>query len=94
MSEITKGKDMNSGEPEYSQKENASTSNKMQGEAEGILAVGLTRTTDEARESGQREGVSSQAMGFEGTPAILRDGSMGGNEIETHNTNNSLRMFD
>lgn len=74
MSEITKGKDMNSGEPKYSQKEYVSTSSKMQGEADDILAVGLTRITDEVQETGQREGVSNQAMGFEGTPAIHRDG--------------------
>ena len=74
MSEITKGNGMNSGEPEYSQKENASTSNKMQGEAEGILAVGLTRNTDEAHESGQREGVSNQAKRFEEIPTVQGDG--------------------
>ena len=74
-SEITKGTDMNSGEPKYSRKgENASTSNKMQGEAKDILAVGLTRSTEEVQETAQREGVSRQAMGFEGTPAIARDG--------------------
>jgi group II intron reverse transcriptase/maturase len=75
MSEITKGKDMNSGAPEYSCKEYASTSGETQGEANNILEVGLTHSTDETRESGQREGVGNQAMRFEGTPAIPRDGA-------------------
>ena len=75
MSEITKGKDMNSGEPKYSRKENASTSNKMQEEAKDILAVGLTRSTEEVKETLRREGVSSQAMGFKETPAINQDGT-------------------
>lgn len=75
MSEITKGKDMNSGAPEYARQENASTSGKTPGEANNILEVGLTHSTGEARESGQREGVSGQALGFEGTPAIVKDGT-------------------
>ena len=74
MSEITKGKDMNSGEPECSRKVYASASDETQVEAKGVLEVGLTHTTDEAHESGWREGVSSQAMCFEGTPAIVKDG--------------------
>ena len=75
MSEITKGKDMNSGEPKYSRRENASTSNKMQEEAKDILAVGLTRSTTEVKETLRREGVSSQAMSFKETPAISQDGT-------------------
>jgi len=74
MSEITKGKGMNSGEPERSHKEYVSASDETQAGAKGVLEVGLTRSTEEARESGQREGVSSQAMCLEGTPAIQGDG--------------------
>jgi group II intron reverse transcriptase/maturase len=74
MSEITKGKGMNSGAPEYSCKEYASTSCETQGEANDILEVGLTHSTDEARESGQREGVGNQAKCFEETPAVIKDG--------------------
>ena len=75
MSEITKGKDMNSGEPKYSRKEYASTSNKMQEGAKDILAVGLTRSTKEVKETLRREGVSRQAMSFKETPAIGKDGT-------------------
>lgn len=75
MSEITKGKDMNSGEPKYSRKEYALTSNKMRGGAKDILAVGLTRSTEEVKETLWREGVSNQAMSFKETPAIGKDGT-------------------
>jgi RNA-directed DNA polymerase len=74
MSEITKGKDMNSGEPKYSQKEYVSASSKIQAEAEDILAVGLTHSTSEVKETLPREGVSNQTMGLKETPAIQRDG--------------------
>lgn len=74
MSEITKGNDMNLGEPECSRKEYVSASNEMQVEAKGVLEVGLLHSTDEAHESGQREGGSSQALCFEGTPAVVKDG--------------------
>jgi len=75
VSEITKGKDMNLGEPKYSRKEYASTSCKRQGEAKDVLAVGLTRITKEVKETLQREGVSNQAMSFKETPAIGKDGT-------------------
>jgi len=76
MSEITKGTDMNSGEPKYSlREEKASTSDKKQEEAEDILAVGLTHITEEVQETAQREGVSSQTMSFKETPAISRNGT-------------------
>lgn len=66
---------MNSGEAKHSQKqEYDSTSPKRQGEAEDVLPVGLTRTTDEVQETERREGVSRDAMGSEETPAIHRDG--------------------
>lgn len=66
---------MNSGEAKYSQKEEyVSTSHKRQEETEDALPVGLTRNTNEVQEIGWREGVSNQAMGFEETSAIHRDG--------------------
>jgi group II intron reverse transcriptase/maturase len=75
MSEITKGKDMNSGEPKYSRKEYASTSREKQGEAKDTMAVGLTHSTEEVQETGWREGVSNQAMSFKETPAISKNGT-------------------
>jgi len=73
---MTKGTDMNLGEPKHSlEKEKASTSDKKREEAEDVLAVGLTHSTDEKRETAGREGVSSQAMGFEETPAVVKDGA-------------------
>ena len=75
MSEITKGTDMNSGEPKYSlREEKASTSDKKREEAQDVLAVGLTHSTEEVQETAQREGVSGQAMSFKETPAISKDG--------------------
>src|SRR3989339_249366 len=66
---------MNLGEPKYSRREEkASTSDKKREEAQDVLAVGLTHSTEEVQETAQREGVSSQAMSFEGTSAIVKDG--------------------
>lgn len=76
-SKIPNGADMNSGEPKYHQGEfwEALTSSDEQGRAEDTLAVGLTHSTGEAQETGQREGVSNSAMSGKETPTIHRDGA-------------------
>jgi RNA-directed DNA polymerase len=73
----SQGTDMNSGEPKYPQQTefwDALTSPIGQGEAEDVSAVGLAHSTDEARETGRREGAGSSAMSGKETPAIHRDG--------------------